>query len=679
MLVIEGLLGIAHLLWPEIRWGQGRESIFNLENDLTLASWLASMQLIAISIASLIGFHQDRWADFRPRTHSGVWLAGALVTTALSVFETTRLHHRLHWLGDPDPDIYGHLITLTLGLILLALFGWFLWNRLDSVPRFRRQLQGWLVSWGLHLMMNPFESMILDQWGGFFSLIAGLTFLAGCTLLLLVVGAYILRPRQPLQREDKLAVRSEPLQLNEGWSGWILSGVGVAAFTTIVVQVILFQLLLITSDYLTANLIIATAVMGSGLGGLVGFSAAFQRPRQVLIAAGLLLPLTILLAFGAAVSLTHAPLIASVLMMSPFVGGGIIIATVLALSESHRAYAAALIGAGLGALAAGQALHTLREESSLVLLSAFGCLAAVCSILTSRPRRAQVGLLSLAMLGAATLATASLLNLPYDWLNVVRTQLEGCYPEIEVLFSRSSLVGRYDVVRREPDDRHLKTYENGRVSDTIRPYPVEQHQIDPRLPHTLYDNPTILIIGVSGDAITKSARFMSTAVYGAEINPAIVDLQTHELVEWNADSYAGINVAVMDGRSYVAQFDQRVDVITLLNTHFSRGGTAERAASPEYLYTAEAINEYLDTLDEDGVLIVEEPVEWPEREPPVWKLLYTMRQVLLARGFAHPDRHFFITKGTQVLWLSSGTPHIPAVGRTPTPVASRMCGTRQPQ
>ena len=67
------------------------------------------------------------------------------------------------------------------------------------------------------------------------------------------------------------------------------------------------------------------------------------------------------------------------------------------------------------------------------------------------------------------------------------------------------------------------------------------------------------------------------------------------------------------------------DIITLLNTHAARGATSERAVSPEYLYTREALESYLKHLTERGGIIVEEPVGGPTREPLVWKLLVTMR------------------------------------------------------
>jgi hypothetical protein len=210
-------------------------------------------------------------------------------------------------------------------------------------------------------------------------------------------------------------------------------------------------------------------------------------------------------------------------------------------------------------------------------------------------------------------------------------------------------VGRYDVLQSNPHPTMLQSYENGHRSDTIRNLPAENYQIDPRLPNCLIENPDILVIGLAGDGITKTAKFLGDKVYGVEINPAIVSLQTNELVEWNANSYEGISVSIMDGRSYVEQSELQFDMITLENTHFNRGwGTAGegREPTPEYLYTSQALHSYLDHLTSNGVVVVEEPVFTSSREVPVWKLLFTMRQVMLERGYTQPEQHFFVFQWT---------------------------------
>ena len=105
-------------------------------------------------------------------------------------------------------------------------------------------------------------------------------------------------------------------------------------------------------------------------------------------------------------------------------------------------------------------------------------------------------------------------------------------------------------------------------------------------------------------------------------------------------------LSVADARSYVQRRHQKCDIITLMNAHGARGATAGRAPSPEYLHTREAIGLYLERLTDRGVLIVEEPVSQPGREPPVWKLVMTMRQALIDYGSTQPERHFFIFQWT---------------------------------
>jgi len=361
-----------------------------------------------------------------------------------------------------------------------------------------------------------------------------------------------------------------------------------------------------------------------------------------MIGASLLLPLAILLAFGTTVSFMKMPLLASILLMLPFACCSAVITVALVRSSSHVIYCLDLLGAAIGALVVGSALGHLREEGSLLFLSALTFLLSGCFIIILQASRARTALLLVMVVGTVSFSTAGVMQLRHDWLNIVRTKITERYPQAEVLFSRSSFVGRYDVYRRSPGRRALKTAENGRTIDTMRPNTAEDYQIDPRVPHTLMKDPVILILGLSGDGISKTSKAIGKKVYGVEINPAIVSLQTNELVEFNGHSYEDIDVAVMDGRSYLDQSDKKYDMITLLNAHLARGSTKGRSPSPEYLNTQDAIESYLDHLTERGIINIEEPVSGPNKEPPVWKILTTMRQTLLDRGQTQPEQHFFI-------------------------------------
>jgi glyoxylase-like metal-dependent hydrolase (beta-lactamase superfamily II) len=604
------------------------------------------MQLVAVSILSLIGFHRERrFKSLRFSQKRWIWVTGAFLALILSFAEMTRFHHRFKLLGYPNPGPYEQFIIFALWSGLLILFGWFLLHKLRNLPGFHKYAVGWLIAWSLNLSLvifSRFTPWVQESWHLEFTLIRGLAHLFGCTLLLTALGAYVLRPAAAEDEAGTGSERSPTVPFPEGPSRiWILWGVGGMTFTIIFLQIILFRMLTIFGDYLTANSVISIALMGISVGGLIGFFAASRAPLQTMIGASLLLPISILLALGTAVSLMDTPLMASILLTCPFVCSSAVITVALARAKSHLVYFIDLLGAGLGALLVSSALSHFREESSLFFLCGFTSFLACCFVFPHPGRRVRTSLISLSFAGGLAFLSIGYMNLEFDWLNIVQTKVERRYPKAEVMFSTSSLVGRYDVIRRQPYHKSLATYDNGRIIDNIRRRPTEQYQIDPRVPHTLMKDPTILILGLSGDGISKTSKFLGKKVYGVEINPAVVSLQTNELVEFNAHSYENIDVAVMDGRSFVEQSNERYDIIALMNAHLARGRTEGRAPSPEYLHTREAIDAYLTHLTDRGVLIVEEPVSRPRRETPVWKLLSTMRQALLDHGSADPQRHFF--------------------------------------
>ena len=640
LLLLDLALVVAHLLWPELEWGQGRSSYFHLGNRQTFASWLVAMELVAVAGLALVAFHR-RVGGRR----SWSWPPLAAGALGLSFAEFTRLHHRLGWLGGAEPDVYQRLVLAAGGIVALGLVGGLLLDRARAAPRARLAALGWLGAWGLERILAAVPAEALEPgalvwlWLG-----RGLPWLVGATCLLFAVGRLALGPDAGAGDEPRAAEpAAEPpdarsrLQRLRG-----LVGVGGTTFCLIALQIVLFQVLTVFGDYLLANSVISIALLGLAVGGLVGFGAARRRPREVLLVASVLLPAGIVLALGAGSALMGQALFASLVLAVPFALCSTVITIQLVRSNTHVVYFVDLAGAALGALVVAPTFGLLREEGSLLALAGLAALVSLLFV-AEHPRRNTRRWLGGVMVAVALLlGTLGVANQRYDWLNLVRTLVRHDYPEAEIVASGSSFVGRYDIVRRSPDSTTLKSYENGRVIDTIRPNPPAHYQIDPRLPHTLIDDPTILILGTSGDAITKTARQLGGTVYGVEINPVVVELQQGVLVPHNGNSYEGLLVEAVDGRSYLERYERSYDMITLLNSHFARGRSSGRAPCPEYLHTQEAFSRYLDRLTDRGVVILEEPVGRPHREPPVWKLMVTMRAALLERGVEHPEQHFFV-------------------------------------
>ena len=310
LFAFEILLGIAHILWPEYTWGQGMRSYFNFNESLTLASWLIGIQLLGIGILSLIGFYRERERQTpKPSSTAWVWLIAAFVSFLLFFTEITRIHHRFGLLGYPNPNLYQQMIIFSLSIGLLVLFGWFLLLKLKNTPHYFKFGVGWLISWGALLILARFSNTLSASRQIFFSLITGLTYMFGCTLLLLAVGGYVLQPIKKIKASLATSEELVPFHI-EVSQIWILLGLGGATFSLIFLEIILFQMLTISSDYLTANSIVSIALLGSALGGMIGFFTAHRAPLRAMVAASLLLSIAIILVFGISVTLMDKPLLA---------------------------------------------------------------------------------------------------------------------------------------------------------------------------------------------------------------------------------------------------------------------------------------------------------------------------------------------------------------------------------
>ncbi len=636
LIIFDILLGIAHLLWPEYTWGQRRQSYFNFGNSLTLASWLASMQLAALGICALVAYLRDRDAGHR----SPFWIVFSLLAFTLSLAEMTRFPWKLN-IANVD-TLYNQFAYFSFLIMLFYVLCIQLYGRLKNIKSSGTLCIAWISSWSCALAISIISSFlpVPSHWDMYIFLAQGIFYLFGITFLFSAMGEYVFSsPENAHRLSIPPADSAKTIDLSSArW--WLLSGVAGTTFTLIVLQILLNRVLTIFGDYLTALSIISIALLGLSIGGIIGYYTAQKDPLKTMALTALTAPFTIIFAFGVGVAYTHTP--ASILLTLPFIACGIIITITLVVLESHLVYCMDLLGAGLGVVLVNPLLLLFREEGGFLILAGFSFVISSLFVSALPAHRLKKILMSLAAICGAGLIITGSINPSHDWLNIVSTKVTRSYASAEVLFSRSSMAGRYDIIRKKPHYKTVSAYDNGRIIDNMRRLAVANHQIDPRLPHTLMNDPTILILGLSGDGITKTARALGKKVYGVEINPQVVRLQRNELVPYNVDSYKNIEVSVMDGRTFLEMTRENYDIITLMNTHSARGKTIGRSPSPEYLHTQEAIEACLDRLTERGVIICEEPINRPDREPPVWKFLLTMRRALLDRGQANPERHFFI-------------------------------------
>lgn len=441
----------------------------------------------------------------------------------------------------------------------------------------------------------------------------------------------------------------------------------IAALTSltacfIIFEILTYRLFSFFGTYFESTMTLSFALLGVGIGGF--FFAVLSEKAQrkgLLYAAGCLPFCPLFLLFFP--SIESIELIRFVFIF-PFSLFGFILAVLFTWFRPEKVYFLDLIGAFFGLLIAGLGLSFFREEGMLFVLFFLLVMTTIFLVSLHKNTKNQsdntpdqdplarklatprLGRLWFFLLGTCCLLLIMGLQLKRYQGNLLWPQFASWYPGVQFLVSKSSLIGRYDVLRYSKDAKTIKGVENGRVIDTIRPITPEESQIDPRLPFPLKKDPNILIIGLSGDGITKTARSQSKHVTGLEINPHVIALHKNELKPFNKNSYDGITVKPIDARTYIHQSKETFDMITLLNTHVARGSIKGRIPSPEYLYTKEAFHAYFDRLSEKGRIIIEDPISSVLTEYALWKMLWTIRTVLAEKGLSNPEHHVYLFNWT---------------------------------
>ncbi|MCX5894326.1 MAG: hypothetical protein NTZ51_00630 [Proteobacteria bacterium] len=117
----------------------------------------------------------------------------------------------------------------------------------------------------------------------------------------------------------------------------------------------------------------------------------------------------------------------------------------------------------------------------------------------------------------------------------------------------------------------------------------------------------VLVIGPGGgQEIVLANTFGAQHIDAAEINPATVDLVKgpyREFLEW--PKYNNLTLYNAEGRHFVKSADKLYDVISMTGVDtFTALNTGAYVLSENYLYTVEAIEDYLNSLKPDGTMLI---------------------------------------------------------------------------
>lgn len=344
----------------------------------------------------------------------------------------------------------------------------------------------------------------------------------------------------------------------------------------------------------------------------------------------------------------------------------------------NRIYFFDLLGAGLGAMSMVGLLFLLSVQHALIMLAVLALLASALMGLASTARKPLVitQLACLAML---------LFGLPQGWLELRISEYKGLNQAVQVVDSKvlavsSSPLGLLTVVESpripfryapglsintvfEPPQQ-LAVFTDGDGMSVITRFDGNldalgyMGDVTAALPYALLDDPHVLILGAGGGADVLLALYNGAGKIDAvELNPQMTRLVTDTYADFAGHLYddARITVHTQEARGFVARSTKQYDLIQVaLLDSFAASGSGMQALNASYLYTVEAIQEYLQHTAPDGLLAITRWLKLPPRDN--LKLVATVLEAMQAMGIAEPERRLAMIRSwnTSTLLVKQG-------------------------
>src|SRR5262249_21943004 len=173
------------------------------------------------------------------------------------------------------------------------------------------------------------------------------------------------------------------------------------------------------------------------------------------------------------------------------------------------------------------------------------------------------------------------------------------------------------------------------------------------LAYHLLGNPTVLILGASGgEQVLLALYHGARQIDVVELNPQILDLVVDKYADFAGGIYnrPEVELHVGEARSFVEGAQDRYDLIQIpLLYSFGATAAGTQGLHENYIYTVEAIGNYLDHLQPDGLLSITLWLKLPPRD--MLKLLATTVVALKEHGITNPGARLALIRSWQTTTL----------------------------
>ena len=457
------------------------------------------------------------------------------------------------------------------------------------------------------------------------------------------------------------------------------AGLALASASVLALQVTATRLFSFLVWYHFAFLVIALAFLGFTAGGLfVGSTSAAPgagpRARRRLSRLGFLSSGSVVLAFAVLSRLPLEPdfqrtasgfalfLVAVLAMLAPFacLGAYVCLALSARPAKIGPMYGANLGGSALGAAAVVGLLDALGVPAAFLCCAVACWLAGMLSFRSaSRVRWIAIGSVVVIQLGLVGLATDELHPLVY----VKSAKAYPHLPRERVISRESDSLSSVEVFDGHPDTMWglsglFKGTPPALISFAIDGWALtsafERTQatapdgvlgfLPAGIPYQLRPPGDVLVIGAGGgiDVLT-ALHYGAKHVTGIEINSIIVNAVKRRYADFVGGLYSDprVEMHVAEGRQFLKRDRRKYDLIQLSGVDtFAASQAGAFALHENYLYTVEAMHDYLDALRPNGLLTFTRWLYLPPRQ--TLRLVAIAERTFRERGTARPADHIAV-------------------------------------
>lgn len=160
----------------------------------------------------------------------------------------------------------------------------------------------------------------------------------------------------------------------------------------------------------------------------------------------------------------------------------------------------------------------------------------------------------------------------------------------------------------------------------------------------VHENPKVLVVGLGGGTdIITSLYHDPKSVTGVEINQSMIDVTQTHYADYIGNPYQDPRVKIVysEGRSYIRRSPEKYDIIQMSGVDtWTALSSGAYVMSESYIYTTDAMREYMQHLTDKGTLSVIRWLFWPPRE--MLRLCTQAVEVLREMGVKSPEKNIVV-------------------------------------